>query len=91
MMTLFFTQPLKRALSRMGIQNLVPDNTENVLSYSVITYLKKLKNMASSLELYIIYIIFAVSFLEVAIEFQLHSFLFQNNLWCFFCQFELHA
>ncbi|XP_062585335.1 integrator complex subunit 6-like, partial [Saccostrea cucullata] len=37
---------LKRALARMGAPNLVPDNMDNSLSYSVITYLKKLKNQA---------------------------------------------
>ncbi|KAJ8310005.1 hypothetical protein KUTeg_011870 [Tegillarca granosa] len=39
-------QPLRRALARMGAPNLVPDNMDNSLSYSVITYLKKLKNQA---------------------------------------------
>lgn len=39
-------QPLRRALTRMGAPNLVPDNMDNSLSYSVITYLKKLKNQA---------------------------------------------
>ncbi|WAR03236.1 INT6A-like protein [Mya arenaria] len=38
-------KPLKRALARMGAHNLVPDNMDNCLSYSVITYLKKLKNL----------------------------------------------
>ncbi|KAL4220725.1 Integrator complex subunit 6 [Mactra antiquata] len=42
----YYAQPLKRALARMGAHNLVPDNMDNCLSYSVITYLKKLKNMA---------------------------------------------
>lgn len=42
----YYAQPLKRALARMGAHNLVPDNLDNCLSYSVITYLKKLKNMA---------------------------------------------
>ncbi|KAH3804920.1 hypothetical protein DPMN_133213 [Dreissena polymorpha] len=41
----YYAQPLKRALVRMGIHGLVPDNIENCLSYSVITYLKKLKNL----------------------------------------------
>lgn len=31
----------------MGAPNLVPDNMDNSLSYSVITYLKKLKNQVS--------------------------------------------
>lgn len=42
-------QPLKRALARMGAPNLVPDNMDNSLSYSVITYLKKLKNQVRSI------------------------------------------
>ena len=37
-------QPLRRALSRMGVANLVPDQMDNCLSYSVVSYLKKLKN-----------------------------------------------
>ncbi|XP_052801823.1 integrator complex subunit 6-like [Mya arenaria] len=41
----YYAQPLKRALARMGAHNLVPDNMDNCLSYSVITYLKKLKNL----------------------------------------------
>ena len=40
----YYAQPLKRALARMGAHNLVPDSMDNCLSYSVITYLKKLKN-----------------------------------------------
>ena len=50
---LFYLQPLKRALGRMGAHNLVPDNMENVLSYSVITYLKKLKNMVSTVNTFL--------------------------------------
>lgn len=42
----YYAGPLKRALARMGAPNLVPDNMDNSLSYSVITYLKKLKNQA---------------------------------------------
>lgn len=42
----YYAQPLKRALARMGAHNLVPDSMDNCLSYSVITYLKKLKNQA---------------------------------------------
>lgn len=33
----------------MGAPNLVPDNMDNSLSYSVITYLKKLKNQVRSI------------------------------------------
>ena len=43
---LLFWQPLRRAMSRMGAHNLVPDNMDNCLSYSVVSYLKKLKNQA---------------------------------------------
>ncbi|PVD18932.1 hypothetical protein C0Q70_21491 [Pomacea canaliculata] len=42
----YYAGPLRRALVRMGAPNLVPDNLDNCLSYSVITYLKKLKNQA---------------------------------------------
>ncbi|RWS30395.1 integrator complex subunit 6-like protein [Leptotrombidium deliense] len=46
-MPLYYASPLKRALSRMGAPpNLVPDNLENCLSYSVLNYLKRLKNQA---------------------------------------------
>ena len=40
-------QPLRRALGRMGAPNLIPDSIDTCLSYSVITYLKKLKNQVS--------------------------------------------
>ncbi|XP_013400785.1 integrator complex subunit 6 [Lingula anatina] len=45
-MPVYYAGPLRRALSRMGVPNLVPENMENCLSYSVISYLKKLKNQA---------------------------------------------
>lgn len=45
-MPAYYAGPLRRALTRMGAPNLVPDNMDNSLSYSVITYLKKLKNQA---------------------------------------------
>lgn len=45
----FFLQPLKRALLRMGAPNLVPESMENYLSYSVLNYLKKLKNQVKYL------------------------------------------
>ncbi|RWS17476.1 integrator complex subunit 6-like protein [Dinothrombium tinctorium] len=46
-MPLYYASPLKRALSRMGAPpNLVPDSMENCLSYSVLNYLKRLKNQA---------------------------------------------
>lgn len=47
-MPLYYAGPLKRALQRMGAPNLVPDNMENCLSYSVLNYLKRLKNQAKS-------------------------------------------
>lgn len=40
------SQPLKRALGRMGAPNLVPDNLDNSLSFQVTNHLKKLKNQA---------------------------------------------
>jgi hypothetical protein len=45
----YYAGPLKRALLRMGAGNiaqLIPE--ENYLSYSVLTYLKKLKNQAKT-------------------------------------------
>lgn len=42
----YYAPNLRRALVRMGAPNLVSDNMDNCLSYSVITYLKKLKNQA---------------------------------------------
>ena len=42
--------PLRRALTRMGAGNLastlIPENMDNSLSYSVLNYLKRLKNQA---------------------------------------------
>ncbi len=43
-------QPLRRALARVGVQNLVPDQLDNCLSYSVVSYLKKLKNQVGEYE-----------------------------------------
>ena len=46
-MPLYYASPLKRALQRMGApSNLVPESMENCLSYSVLNYLKRLKNQA---------------------------------------------
>ncbi|XP_076454047.1 integrator complex subunit 6-like isoform X2 [Babylonia areolata] len=42
----YYAVPLRRALGRMGAPNLIPENIDTCLSYSVITYLKKLKNQA---------------------------------------------
>ncbi|GIY76394.1 integrator complex subunit 6 [Caerostris extrusa] len=47
-MPLYYASPLKRALQRMGAPNLVPDTMENCLSYSVLNYLKRLKNQAKT-------------------------------------------
>ncbi|GBM98062.1 Integrator complex subunit 6 [Araneus ventricosus] len=47
-MPLYYAAPLKRALQRMGAPNLVPDTMENCLSYSVLNYLKRLKNQAKT-------------------------------------------
>lgn len=48
---IFGLQSLRRALTRMGApaplaQTLIPDNMDNSLSYSVLNYLKRLKNQA---------------------------------------------
>ncbi|KAK7863354.1 hypothetical protein R5R35_004328 [Gryllus longicercus] len=47
----YYAGPLRRALTRMGVmgtlaQSLVPDTLDNSLSYSVLNYLKRLKNQA---------------------------------------------
>lgn len=47
----YYAGPLRRALTRMGTplalaQTLIPENAENCLSYSVLNYLKRLKNQA---------------------------------------------
>uniref|UniRef100_A0A0B7AHQ3 Integrator complex subunit 6-like beta-barrel domain-containing protein n=1 Tax=Arion vulgaris TaxID=1028688 RepID=A0A0B7AHQ3_9EUPU len=42
----YYAPNLRRALARMGAPNIVSDSMDNCLSYSVITYLKKLKNQA---------------------------------------------
>lgn len=47
-MPLYYAGPLKRALQRMGAPNLVPDSMENCLSYTVLNYLKRLKNQAKA-------------------------------------------
>ncbi|XP_072180479.1 integrator complex subunit 6-like [Diadema setosum] len=42
----YYAGPLKVALRRMGAPNLIQDGLENCLSYSVVTYLKKLKQQS---------------------------------------------
>lgn len=47
----YYAGPLRRALTKMGtplalVQSLIPENSENYLSYSVSSYLKRLKNQA---------------------------------------------
>ena len=41
-------QPLKRALERMGVANLISDKFDNSLSFMVMSQLKKLKNQAKA-------------------------------------------
>lgn len=48
MLPLYYMAPLKRALQRMGAPALVPDNLDMCLSYTVSSYLKKLKNQAKA-------------------------------------------
>ncbi|XP_074598860.1 integrator complex subunit 6-like [Brevipalpus obovatus] len=43
---LYYAAPLKRAIQKMGGPNLIPDNMENCLNYSVLNQLKRLKNQA---------------------------------------------
>lgn len=46
-MPLYYVQPLRRAMQRMSVPNLVPDSlSDNCLSYSISNYLKRLKNQA---------------------------------------------
>ncbi|KAJ9593745.1 hypothetical protein L9F63_014718 [Diploptera punctata] len=50
-MPTYYAGPLRRALTRMGApgslaQSLIPDTLDNSLSYSVLNYLKRLKNQA---------------------------------------------
>lgn len=46
---LYYAPPLKRALQRMGLPTaIVPDNLEIVLNYSVMNYLKRVKNQAKA-------------------------------------------
>ncbi|XP_017782990.1 PREDICTED: integrator complex subunit 6-A isoform X2 [Nicrophorus vespilloides] len=47
----YYANPMRRALTRMGTplalaQTLIPENAENCFSYTVMNYLKKLKNVA---------------------------------------------
>ena len=42
----YYVTPLRRALARMSVNNLIPDTVDNCLSYCVISYLKRLKNQA---------------------------------------------
>lgn len=47
----YYFQPLRRALTKMGasaplLQSLIPDTQDNSLSFSVLNYLKRLKNQA---------------------------------------------
>ncbi|XP_022906300.1 integrator complex subunit 6-A [Onthophagus taurus] len=49
----YYATPLRRALTRMGApvalaSSLVPENADNCLSYSVMNYLKKMKNQAKN-------------------------------------------
>ena len=47
-MPAYYATPLRRALTRMGAGNLasslVPETLDNCLSYTVLNYLKRLKN-----------------------------------------------
>lgn len=50
-MRIFILQPLRRALTKMGapaplLQGLLPETQDNSLSFSVLNYLKRLKNQA---------------------------------------------
>lgn len=48
-MPLYYCQPLKRALQRLGVPStLVPDSMENVLHFSVMNHLKRVKNQAKA-------------------------------------------
>ncbi|XP_018895922.1 integrator complex subunit 6 isoform X2 [Bemisia tabaci] len=52
-MPCYYAAPLRRALTRMGAppalaQSLIPDSAENSLSFSILNYLKRLKNQAKT-------------------------------------------
>ena len=51
-MPAYYATPLRRALTRMGAGNLasslVPETLDNCLSYTVLNYLKRLKNQVGS-------------------------------------------
>ena len=51
-MPAYYATPLRRALTRMGAGNLasslVPETLDNCLSYTVLNYLKRLKNQGGS-------------------------------------------
>ncbi|XP_033097215.1 integrator complex subunit 6-like [Anneissia japonica] len=42
----YYLGPMRTALRRLGTPNLIPDNVENCLSYSVVNYMKKLKQQS---------------------------------------------
>ena len=52
-MPAYYAGPLRRGLTRMGAGNLattlIPETMDNCLSYSVLNYLKRLKNQVSTL------------------------------------------
>lgn len=53
----FSPQSLRKALRIMGAPNLLADNMEYGLSYSVVSYLKKLSQQVRSLEGYYLFIL----------------------------------
>jgi len=52
-MPAYYAGPLRRALTRMGAGNLatslIPETMENCLSYTVLNYLKRLKNQVNDI------------------------------------------
>lgn len=52
----FFPQSLRKALRIMGAPNLLAENMEYGLSYSVVSYLKKLSQQVRSLDVLLCYI-----------------------------------
>jgi integrator complex subunit 6 len=51
-MPAYYAAPLRRVLTRMGAGNLstslIPETMDNCLSYSVLNYLKRLKNQVTT-------------------------------------------
>ena len=50
-------KPLRRVLSKKGLQHLIAENLENFLSAQMQSYLKKVKNQVSSSHLVLLFLL----------------------------------